>query len=97
MTKPSILSFETYDAWDAETMGEVFEIHQFPANRNTDDLPIEVREGIRAFAFKGHSVLGADIIDAFPNVGLIANYGAGFDTIDVAYAASKNIKVSTVS
>lgn len=94
MTKPSILSFETYDAWDAQPMGELFEIYQFPDSGNTDDLPAEVRESIRAFAFKGHSTLDANIIDAFPNLGLIANYGVGFDTIDVAYAGSKNIKVS---
>ena len=94
MTKPAILSFETYDAWDAVPMEELFEVHRFPVSGNTDDLPSAVREDIRAFAFKGHSSLGADIIDAFPSLSLIANYGAGFDTIDVAYAKSKNIKVS---
>ncbi|MDB4224364.1 hypothetical protein N9850_11365 [Granulosicoccus sp.] len=94
MTKPSILSFETYDAWDAVPMEELFEVHQFPVSGNAGDLPAEVREGIRAFAFKGHSTLGVDVIDAFPNLSLIANYGAGYDTIDVAYAASKNISVS---
>jgi lactate dehydrogenase-like 2-hydroxyacid dehydrogenase len=94
MTKPSILSFETYDAWDAVPMEELFEVHQFPVSGTTADLSSEVRESIRAFAFKGHSTLGAEIIDAFPNLALIANYGPGYDTIDVAYAASKNIKVS---
>lgn len=94
MTKPSILSFQTYDAWDAVPMGESFDVHPFPASGNTDDLSPEVRASIRAFAFKGHSVLGAEIIDAFPNLGLIANYGVGYDTIDVDYAASKNVKVS---
>jgi len=94
MTKPSILSFETYDAWDTGPMKELFEVHPFPSSGVAEDLSIEVRKKIRAFAFKGHSELGANIIDAFPNLGLIANYGAGYDTIDVAYAASKNIKVS---
>lgn len=94
MTKPSVLSFETYDAWDAVPMEELFDVHQFPSSGNTDDLSSEARESITAFAFKGHSTLGADIIDAFPNLELIANYGAGYDTIDVTYAASKNIKVS---
>ena len=94
MSKPSILSFETYDAWDAGPMSEIFEVHQFPVSGNTGDLTPAIRESIRAFAFKGHSELGADIIDAFPNLGLIANYGVGYDTIDVAYAASKNILVS---
>lgn len=49
---------------------------------------------MEAFAFKGHGTLGAEIMDAFPKLGMIANYGVGYDTIDVAYAASKGIKVS---
>ena len=36
----------------------------------------------------------AEIMDAFPNLGMVANYGVGFDTIDVAHATSKGIKVS---
>ena len=94
MTKPSILSFETYDAWDAVPMKELFDVHQFPVSGNTDDIPLDIRKSITAFAFKGHSNLGADIIDAFPNLALIANYGAGYDTIDVEHATSKNIKVT---
>lgn len=44
-----------------------------------------------------------DVIDADPQLKLIANYGAGFNNIDVAYARQKNIpvtntpKVSTTS
>lgn len=94
MTKPAILSFETYDAWDSEPMSELFSVHSLPASGNPNDLPQEIREQIRAFAFKGHSTLGATLIDAFPNLSLIANYGVGYDTIDVQYATSKGIKVT---
>lgn len=94
MTKPAILSFETYDDWDNVPMNEMFEVHTLPASGNPDDLPKELRDKIRAFAFKGHNELGPALMDAFPNLGMIANYGVGYDTIDVAYAASKGIKVS---
>lgn len=94
MSKPDILCFERYDAWDTEPMNELFTVHQFPDSGNPEELPADVRERIRAFAFKGHSSLGAAIIDHFPQLGLIANYGVGYDTIDVAYAASKGIKVT---
>ena len=94
MEKPHILSFETYDDWDTAPMQSLFTVHQFPADGKVDELDIATREKIRAFAFKGHSALGADIIDSFPNLGLIANYGVGFDTIDVDYASSKGIKVT---
>ncbi len=75
-------------------MQQSYTLHQFPASGKPDDLDERTREQIRAFAFKGHSALGADIIDAFPNLEIIANYGVGYDTIDVAYATSKGIKVT---
>lgn len=94
MTKPHILSFESYNEWDAEPMHEHFHVHQFPKNGEVQSLDETTRSAIRAFAFKGHSHLSAEIIDQFPELGLIANYGVGYDTIDVDYASSKGIKVS---
>lgn len=94
MSKPHVLSFETYDEWDSIPMNELFKVHQFPKSGSPSDLPLEVRDKISAFAFRGHSDLSPDIIDAFPNVGLIANYGVGYDTIDVAHATSKSIAVT---
>ena len=75
-------------------MAELFEVHQMPANGNVGELSEEVRTQITALAFKGHSVLDATVMDAFPNLGLVANYGVGYDTIDVAYASSKGIQVT---
>lgn len=75
-------------------MNEVFEVHQFPQSGNPLDIPTEIREKIRAFAFKGHDALSTDIMDAFPNLYLIANYGVGYDSIDVAYASTKGISVT---
>ena len=94
MSKPLILSFEKYDAWDATPMAELFEVHQMPASGNVLELTEEVRKKIKAFAFKGHSDLGPSIMDAFPNLGLVANYGVGYDTIAVAHAQSKGIQVT---
>ncbi len=75
-------------------MHALFEVHQFPSTNNVMDISSDVREDIRAFAFKGHAALGVEIMDAFPNLELIANYGVGFDTIDVAHASKKGIKVT---
>lgn len=75
-------------------MNELFTVHHFPATGNPEDISTVVRESIRAFAFKGHSQLGQSIMDHFPNLGLIANYGVGYDTIDVDYANSKGIRVT---
>ncbi len=94
MTKPHILAFETYDAWDAEPMEQLFTVHRFPVSGDCNELSADTRESIKAIAFKGHTTLGPEIINAFPNVGLIANYGVGYDTIDVTHASSLGIKVT---
>jgi len=75
-------------------MNEQFEVHAFPPGAKPTDLPNEVLKEVRAFAFKGHGALGAELMDAFPYLGLIANYGVGFDTIDVDYATKKGISVT---
>lgn len=94
VTMHHILTFETYDDWDADPMRKLFKVHQFPENSNAQELSEEVRNQVRAFAFKGHSELDASLMDAFPNLGLIANYGVGYDTIDVSHATSKGIAVT---
>ncbi len=75
-------------------MNEQYTVLQFPKSGKPKDLSFASRSLIRAFAFKGHATLGPDIMDAFPNLGLIANYGVGYDTIDVEHATRKNIAVT---
>lgn len=58
------------------------------------DLPEDVRGPIRALAYKGHLPLGHDAMAALPELGLIANFGVGYDAIDVAAASALGIKVT---
>ena len=94
MDKPHLLTFETYDDWDMAPMQAAYTIIAMPETGKVSDLPAEVIPQITAIAFRGHSALGAEIIDALPNLGLIANYGVGYDTIDVAHATANGIRVS---
>jgi lactate dehydrogenase-like 2-hydroxyacid dehydrogenase len=94
MTKKHILTFETFDAWDQTPMDAEYTIYNLPHGASLDTLPAEAFETVEAFAFKGHDALGPKIMDAFPKLGMIANYGVGYDTIDVAYATTQGIKVS---
>lgn len=94
MSKPNVLCFEKYDSWDSTAMGEQFNVYQFPESGDLNEFDASLKQKIEAFAFKGHSVLGAAVIDEFPNLRLIANYGVGYDTIDVAHASDKGIKVT---
>lgn len=57
-------------------------------------LAPEARAAVRAVAFKGHSPFGGAEMDLLPNLGLIANFGVGYDAIDVAAASARGVKVT---
>lgn len=53
-----------------------------------------LRTEVRAVAYKGHLPFDGAAMDALPNLGLIANFGVGYDAIDVAAASARGIKVT---
>lgn len=53
-----------------------------------------LRAGITAIAYKGHKPFGAAEMDQFPNLGLIANYGVGYDSIDVKAADARGVRIT---
>ena len=57
-------------------------------------LPEAQRAAIRAVALKGHKPLGGAVMDALPALGLIANYGVGYDAIDVPAADARGVRVT---
>ncbi|MBY6162115.1 2-hydroxyacid dehydrogenase [Mameliella alba] len=57
-------------------------------------LDESLRASIRAVAYKGHAPFGPDQMDLFPQLGVIANYGVGYDAIDVGAASARNIAVT---
>ncbi|SHG46265.1 Lactate dehydrogenase [Kaistia soli DSM 19436] len=57
-------------------------------------LPADVRSEIRVVITMGTIKCGAGLIDALPNLGLICNYGSGFEGTDHAAAAKRGIVVT---
>ncbi|MDV7271604.1 2-hydroxyacid dehydrogenase [Thioclava sp. A2] len=52
------------------------------------------RAGITTVAFKGHAPFDGAVMDLLPKLGLIANFGVGYDAIDVVAASARGIKVT---
>ena len=57
-------------------------------------LPADQRAAITAVAFMGHHPFSGAEMDLLPSIGLIANYGVGYDAIDVTAADARGIKVT---
>ena len=60
------------------------------------EIPLSDRERIKGIAFKGHKPLefSSKQLDLVPNLGIISNFGVGFDGIDINEATTRGIKVT---
>lgn len=56
----------------------------------------DVREQVAVIANPGESVVDAPLMDSLPRLGLIAHFGVGYDSVDVAAAADRGIVVTNV-
>lgn len=57
-------------------------------------LPEAERADITAAALRTMEPVGAELMDLFPNLGLISSFGVGYDHIDVAAARARGIAVT---
>ncbi|MFW2587724.1 2-hydroxyacid dehydrogenase [Sagittula sp. SSi028] len=54
----------------------------------------QARNAVCAVAYKGHAPFDAQAMEALPALGLIANFGVGYDAIDVGAASERGIAVT---
>lgn len=88
------LMIGTFSETDSAALQDAFDPVAVSSPSDIAGLDIAIRDGITAVAFKGHSPFGAAEMDMLPGLGLIANYGVGYDAIDVEAATARNIRVT---
>ncbi|WP_370195871.1 MULTISPECIES: 2-hydroxyacid dehydrogenase [Alphaproteobacteria] len=74
-----------------DTLKATFDVEHL-AGRKLEDLSEERRQAIRGIAQMGQ--VPAAMIDALPNLQLIANFGVGYDGVDTAHATKKGVVVT---
>jgi len=92
MTKT--LAIGTFSEDDTRALKAAFDPVFLPTPAALGDLDDAMRTAITAVAYKGHHGFDADVMAQVPNLGLIANYGVGYDAIDVVAADARQIKVT---
>ena len=88
------LAIGPYNEAERPALAKDFAPHFLDTPAQIDTLDETARAAITALAYKGHHGFGADQMDQFANLRAIANYGVGYDAIDVAAADARGIKVS---
>lgn len=89
----TILATGTYSENNAAALDEMGAL-RLPSIDDIQSLDEDTRNGIQALTFIGHSNLTGAYMDLLPNLGIIANFGVGYDTIDVEEATSRGIRVT---
>lgn len=93
-TTPKILAAGKYAEADIAEMRQSAPVVQVTTAAEVPALDETTRAGIRAVAAKAFGGFGGEAIAALPNLGLIANFGVGYDNIDVAAARARGVRVT---
>lgn len=94
MSKPEILAIGGYAGWDEAAFAADFDAHRLKGPAEIANLDPDVRARVRAVAYAGHAPFGAEAMDQLPSLGIVANFGVGYDAIDVSAASARGIKIT---
>jgi len=74
-------------------IGERYELLDAAGKPPNEVFSAEQLSGIRAMITAGGTPLGGDMMDLMPKLGAIVCYGTGYDGVDLAAVAKRNIKL----
>jgi lactate dehydrogenase-like 2-hydroxyacid dehydrogenase len=77
-----------------EGVSRLFTLHHLPDAADPDALLADVSPRVRALVRGGHATIGRTLIERCPRLEIIASFGVGYDGIDLAAAAERNVIVT---
>lgn len=89
-----VLLIGSYSDADTARLTRAFSCQRIPEVEDLATMSDADRSEIRAVAFKGHTALNGAAMDLLPGLKLIANYGVGYDSIDVEAASARGVRVT---
>ncbi len=90
MDKIDVIAAGALPAKTESALAEAFSVHRL---HHGQALPPEVAARVRGIA-RGHFAIDAAFIDSLPRLEIIANFGVGYDGIDLAACAARGIVVT---
>ncbi len=79
----------------AAQLDEAFRVHRLFASADPEAMLAAIASDLRGMAvIGGRSPVDAAFLDRFPRLEIVANYGVGYDTVDVDHAARRGIVVT---
>ena len=93
--KPPILMIAPMMPSVMRALEAEYTVHRLWQASDRQAFVSQVAAGVRAIATNGSVGAGTELIDALPNLELIACYGVGVDAIDLVSAKARGIPVTT--
>lgn len=93
--KPEIILVEPMMAAIEAKLDDAYTVHRLSAVPDRAALLADVGPRVRAIATGGGTGASRDLVEALPNLGIIAINGIGTDAVDLAHARERGIRVTT--
>lgn len=77
-----------------ENLVDTFNVHHYAKAADKPAFLKEIGPKIRAATLGGQAVVNAEIMKHMPKLEIVSNFGVGYDTVDVKYAAENGIIVT---
>ncbi|MBE0414640.1 2-hydroxyacid dehydrogenase [Yoonia sp.] len=94
MSKPHILQMGQLPEWDQGPLNDAYQVHRYFDAPDKAAFLAETGPQVRAIATRGDLGASADVIAACPALEIIAVYGVGYDAVDLAACAARDIAVT---
>jgi lactate dehydrogenase-like 2-hydroxyacid dehydrogenase len=92
--KPEILTLSRLAADLTATLEATYTVHHLWKASDRSTMLAEVGPRIRAAATTGHVACPPELLDALPNLKVLASFGVGYDAIDVASLSARGVTVT---
>ncbi|MDH3715235.1 MAG: 2-hydroxyacid dehydrogenase [Gammaproteobacteria bacterium] len=94
MAEPEVLVVTRLMDSVMQALEKSYTLHHLYKADDKEALLRETASGIRGIATDGHAGASAALMDALPNLEIVACYGVGVDSIDLHHAAAHDILVT---
>lgn len=94
MSKIEILQVGPYPEWDEGPLNDQYTMHRYFEADDKPGLLRRVGGAVRGVACRGESIVDRQMIEAMPELEIIAVYGVGYDAVDLEVCRQRGIRVT---
>lgn len=92
-TKPDIIVTSPWYPVAMEELHQYFTVHRLDLAEDQDKMIAEVGDRVLGIAGSHDMKINGALMDRLPNAKVVANFGVGYDNVDVAAATERGLKV----